>query len=51
MRKLLSAVARLKGQFGAATVAECLAGSENDRMLRWRLHELSVYGLLKVAMS
>jgi ATP-dependent DNA helicase RecQ len=47
VRKLLSAVARLKGQFGAATVAECLAGSESDRMLRWRLHELSVYGLLK----
>jgi ATP-dependent DNA helicase RecQ len=47
VRKLLSAVARLKGQFGAATVAECLAGSENDRMLRWRLYDLSVYGLLK----
>jgi ATP-dependent DNA helicase RecQ len=47
VRKLLSGVARMKGQFGAATVAECLAGSENDRMLRWRLHELSVYGLLK----
>lgn len=47
VRKLLSAIARLKGQFGAATVAECLAGSENDRMLRWRLYDLSVYGLLK----
>jgi ATP-dependent DNA helicase RecQ len=46
-RKLLSAIARLRGQFGAATVAECLAGSESDRMLRWRLHELTVYGLLK----
>ena len=45
--KLLSAIARLRGQFGAATVAECLAGSESDRMLRWRLHDLSVYGLLK----
>jgi ATP-dependent DNA helicase RecQ len=47
VRKLLSAVARLRGQFGVATVAECLAGSESDRMLRWRLHELTVYGLLK----
>ncbi|MDB5324030.1 MAG: recQ 3 [Phycisphaerales bacterium] len=47
VRKLLSGIARMKGQFGAATVAECLAGSESDRMLRWRLHELSVYGLLK----
>lgn len=47
VRKLLSAVARLRGQFGAATVAECLAGSESERMLRWRLHELTVYGLLK----
>ena len=47
VRKLLSAIARLKGQFGAATVAECLAGSENDRMLKWRLYDLTVYGLLK----
>jgi ATP-dependent DNA helicase RecQ len=47
IRKLLSGVARLRGQFGVATVAECLAGSESDRILRWRLHELSVYGLLK----
>jgi ATP-dependent DNA helicase RecQ len=48
VRKLLSGIARLKGQFGAATVAECLAGSEGERVLRWRLHELSVYGLLKL---
>jgi ATP-dependent DNA helicase RecQ len=47
VRKLLSAIARMRAQFGAATVAECLAGSESERMLRWRLHELSVYGLLK----
>jgi len=47
VRKLLSAIARLKGKFGAATVAECLAGSENDRMLKWRLYDLSVYALLK----
>jgi ATP-dependent DNA helicase RecQ len=47
IKKLLSAIARLRGQFGVATVAECLAGSESERMLRWRLHELSVYGLLK----
>jgi ATP-dependent DNA helicase RecQ len=47
IRKLLSAIARMRGQFGVATVAECLAGSESERMLRWRLHEVSVYGLLK----
>jgi ATP-dependent DNA helicase RecQ len=48
VRKLLSGIARVNGKFGAATVAECLAGSEGERMLRWRLHELSVYGLLKL---
>jgi ATP-dependent DNA helicase RecQ len=48
VRKLLSGIARVNGKFGAATVAECLAGSEGDRILRWRLHELSVYGLLKL---
>jgi ATP-dependent DNA helicase RecQ len=47
VRKLLSAIARLKGQFGAVTIAECLAGSESDRMLKWRLYDLSVYALLK----
>lgn len=47
VRKLLSALARMRGQFGVATVAETLAGSESERILRWRLHELSVYGLLK----
>jgi ATP-dependent DNA helicase RecQ len=48
VRKLLSGIARVNGKFGAATVAECLAGSEGERILRWRLHELSVYGLLKL---
>lgn len=47
VRKLLSGVARLHGKFGVATVAEALSGSESDRMLRWRLHELSIHGLLK----
>ncbi len=48
VRKLLSAIARMRGQFGVATVAETLAGSESERILRWRLQELSVYGLLRV---
>ncbi|HYE19591.1 MAG TPA: ATP-dependent DNA helicase RecQ [Tepidisphaeraceae bacterium] len=47
VRKLLSAVARMRGQFGVATVAETLSGSESERVLRWRLHELSVHGLLR----
>lgn len=47
VRKILSAVARLNGNFGIATVADVLLGSENDRIQRRRLNELSVYGLLK----
>lgn len=47
IRKILSAVARMNGRFGIATVAEVLLGSESERVLRRRLNELSVYGLLK----
>jgi len=48
VRKILSAVARMRGQFGVATVAETLSGSESERVLRWRLQELSVHGLLRI---
>jgi ATP-dependent DNA helicase RecQ len=47
VRQLLSGVARLHGKFGVGAVAEVLTGAENDRMLRWELHRLSVHGLLK----
>jgi ATP-dependent DNA helicase RecQ len=50
VKKLLSGIARVSpgGQFGVGMVADVLAGAENDRVLRWQLQRLSVYGLLKV---
>jgi ATP-dependent DNA helicase RecQ len=47
LKKILSAVARCQGKFGISTVAKVLAGSDDERMARWRLTELSVFGLLK----
>src|SRR5437660_3108002 len=44
---MLSAVARLNGQFGVGAVAEVLDGSDSERLQRWRLDQLSVYGLLR----
>jgi ATP-dependent DNA helicase RecQ len=46
-RQLLSAVARLHGKFGVGVVAEVLTGADNERTLRWRFNELSVFGLLR----
>ena len=50
VKKLLSGIARVSpgGQFGVGMIAEVLAGAETERILRWQLHRLSVYGLLKV---
>jgi ATP-dependent DNA helicase RecQ len=47
-RQMLSAIARMKGQFGVGIVAEVLAGNESDKTLRWQLQQLSVFGLLRV---
>jgi ATP-dependent DNA helicase RecQ len=47
-RQMLSAIARMKGKFGVGIVAEVLAGAESERILRWQLHELSVFGLLRL---
>jgi ATP-dependent DNA helicase RecQ len=50
VKKLLSGIARVSpgGQFGVGMIADVLAGAENDRVLRWQLQRLSVYGLLKI---
>jgi ATP-dependent DNA helicase RecQ len=45
--KILSGVARAKGRFGKATVAQMLTGSDSERMFRWRLDQLSTYGILR----
>ncbi|HEV8292282.1 MAG TPA: HRDC domain-containing protein, partial [Tepidisphaeraceae bacterium] len=49
VKKLLSGIARVSpgGKFGVGMVAEVLSGAETERILRWQLHNLSVYGLLK----
>jgi ATP-dependent DNA helicase RecQ len=47
VRQLLSAIARLRGKFGVGVVAEVLAGSSGERTEKWRLNELSVFGLLR----
>ena len=47
VRKMLSAVARLNGKFGVGTVAEVLAGADNDKTRRWGHESLSVFGLMR----
>src|SRR5258706_591743 len=50
VKKLLSGIARVspQGQFGVGMVAEVLNGAENEKILRWRFQNLSVFGLLRV---
>lgn len=47
IRQMLSAVARLHRRFGLGTVAEVLAGSENEKMQRWGLNELPTFGIMR----
>ena len=44
--KALSGVARAKGRFGKNIVAQMLKGSNSEKMERWRLNELSTFGIL-----
>jgi ATP-dependent DNA helicase RecQ len=47
IRQLLSAIARMNGRFGVGAVAEVLTGCDNERMRKWNLDQLTVYGLLR----
>jgi ATP-dependent DNA helicase RecQ len=47
VRQILSAVARLRGKFGVGGVAEVLTGARSERIERWQLDQLSVFGLLR----
>ena len=47
IRQLLSGIARLRGNFGVGAVAEVLTGSDSERIRKWQLDKLTVYGLLK----
>jgi len=46
IQKSLSAVARLQGRFGQTRVAQVLAGSKDQAVLRAGLHQTPTYGLL-----
>jgi len=48
VKKLLSGIARLKGKFGVAAVAELLAGSTTERVVKYGWDQLPTYGVLKV---
>ena len=47
VRQLLSGIARCHGKFGVGTVADVLAGGEDERLTRWGLTRLTIHGLLK----
>jgi len=47
VRQILSGIARCRGKFGIGVVAEVLGGSTSERTEKWRLNELSTFGLLK----
>ncbi len=47
VRKILSAVARLNGRFGAGMITDVLAGVSSDRTQRWQLEQLAVFGALR----
>src|SRR5438552_280930 len=37
----------MHGKFGVGAVADVLSGNQTDQTTRWRLEELSVFGLLR----
>ncbi len=45
--KILSGVARAKGRFGKVVVAQMLSGSRSERMSKWKLDQLTTYGILR----
>jgi ATP-dependent DNA helicase RecQ len=47
VRKALSGVARLKGRYGKARVAQMLAGSKEKALSELGINQLSTYGILK----
>jgi ATP-dependent DNA helicase RecQ len=47
VKKVLSCVARMRGQFGRRRVVEVLTGSKVKALEQWGLTRLSTYGILK----
>ncbi len=46
IRIVLSGIARMHGRFGKAMIAQMLGGSNNKKILQWKLNRLSTYGML-----
>jgi ATP-dependent DNA helicase RecQ len=44
--KVLSGVARAKGRFGKTVIAQMLVGSNNEKVAKWGLTQLSTFGIL-----
>ena len=47
VRMALSGVARTEGRFGKQVIAQMLWGSKSAKLARWKLQQLSTYGLMK----
>ncbi len=47
IRKALSGVARARTRFGKQLIAAMLAGSSASKVARWKLNELTTFGLLR----
>ena len=45
--KILSGIARTRGRFGKGAIAQMLHGSEAEKISRWKLDELSTFGILR----
>jgi ATP-dependent DNA helicase RecQ len=46
-QKIVSCVLRIREDFAAGYVAKVLTGSREQRILRWRHHQLSMWGILQ----
>ena len=46
LRVILSGITRMHGRFGISLVAQMLCGSNNKKVMQWKLNRLSTYGLL-----
>ncbi len=45
--KILSGIARTRGRFGKGAIAQMLHGSEAEKISRWKLDQLSTFGILR----
>jgi ATP-dependent DNA helicase RecQ len=46
-QKVLSCIYRMKNKFGSGMLIDVLRGSKNKKVMQFKFHELSTYGLMK----